>query len=62
MSIKYALYENHLSAEPNKYSAKVRFTGSIGFETLARRIIDQGSTVTMPRIVENLGQELGVRA
>ena len=57
MSIKYALYANRLTEEPDIYAAKVKFTGSVNMETLAKRIIDQGSTVTMPDILavmENL--------
>ena len=51
MTIKYALFENHLTSEPNQFSARVRFTGSVGLDMLAQRILDQGSTVTRPDIL-----------
>jgi hypothetical protein len=51
MTIKYALFQNRLTADPNDYAARVQQTGSINLDGLAQRIIDQGSTVTMPDIL-----------
>jgi len=46
MSIKYALFENHLTTDPNDYAAQVQITDSVELDALAQRVIDQGSTVT----------------
>lgn len=51
MSIHYALFENHLTSDPDDYAAQVRITGSADLEALAERMIDQGSTVTKPDIL-----------
>jgi len=51
MAINYALFENHLTSDPDDYAAQVRITGSADLEALAQRMIDQGSTVTKPDIL-----------
>ncbi len=51
MSIHYALFENHLTSDPDDYAAQVKITGSADLEALAERMIDQGSTVTKPDIL-----------
>ena len=51
MSINYALFENHLTSDPDDYAAQVKITGSAGLEVVAQRMIDQGSTVTKPDIL-----------
>jgi len=51
MAINYALFENHLTSDPDDYAAQVRITGSADLEVLANRMIDQGSTVTKPDIL-----------
>jgi len=51
MAIHYALFENHLTSDPDDYAAQVRITGSVGLEAGAQRMIDQGSTVTKPDIL-----------
>ncbi len=51
MTINYALFENHLTSDPEDYAAQVRITGSAGLEVVAQRMVDQGSTVTKPDIL-----------
>jgi len=51
MAINYALFENHLTSDPDDYAAQVKITGSADLEALAERMIDQGSTVTKPDIL-----------
>ena len=51
MSIKYALFPNHLTTDPNDFTAHVETTGSAGPQEVAQRIIDQGSTVTSADIL-----------
>jgi len=51
MPINYALFENHLTSDPDDYAAQVKITGSADLEVLANRMIDQGSTVTKPDIL-----------
>ena len=51
MTINYALFENHLTSDPDDYAAQVKITGSAGLEVVAQRMIDQGSTVTKPDIL-----------
>ena len=45
MSIKYALFKNHLTADPDDYAAIVQIAGSWDLEKLADRIVGKGSTV-----------------
>lgn len=51
MAISYALFENHLTSDPDDYAAQVKSTGSAGLEVIAQRMINQGSTVTKPDIL-----------
>jgi hypothetical protein len=46
MPIKYALFENKLTAEPDTYAAQVQTVSSYNLEAIMRRIVDQGSTCT----------------
>ena len=58
MAINYALFENHLTSDPDDYAAQVKITGSAGLEVIAQRMIDQGSTVTKPDILAVLEEPL----
>ena len=58
MAINYALFENHLTSDPDDYAAQVRITGSAGLEVVAKRMIDQGSTVTKPDILAVLEEAI----
>ncbi len=51
MPIKYALFENHVSADPDDYAAAVQIGGSADGLDLVQDIIDQGTTVTRPDIL-----------
>ena len=51
MPINYALFENHITPEPEIYAAHVEITGSADESTIAQRIIEQGSTVTSADIL-----------
>jgi len=51
MSINYALYENHLTTDPADFAAQVEITASADAETIATRMIEQGSTVTKADIL-----------
>lgn len=46
MPIKYALFENHVTTDPNDYTAVVQITFSADTEALIKRVLEQGSTVT----------------
>ena len=58
MAISYALFENHLTSDPNDYAAQVRITGSADLDVIAQRMIDQGSTVTKPDILAVLEEAM----
>ncbi|MCK4341027.1 MAG: hypothetical protein KAY37_04810 [Phycisphaerae bacterium] len=51
MSIKYALFENNITTDPDDYAAMVQISGSADGDDLVQDIIDQGSTVTKPDIL-----------
>ena len=51
MPIQYALYENHITSDPNDYAAAVQITASADGDDLVQDIIDQGTTVTKPDIL-----------
>jgi hypothetical protein len=51
MPIPYALFKNNLTPEPDDYAAVVQTYRSVGFEEIADRMIDQGSTVNKPDIL-----------
>jgi hypothetical protein len=51
MPIQYALYENHITSDPNDYSATVLITGSADGDDLVQDILDEGCTVTKPDIL-----------
>ncbi len=51
MSIKYSLFPNRLTENGNDFAARVQLTGSVDLSGLAQRIINQGSTVTMPDVL-----------
>lgn len=51
MPIKYALFENNVTSDPNDYMAAVEITDSANGDDLVRDIIDQGSTVREPDIL-----------
>ena len=52
MAIRYALFENHLTSDPDDYTAQVRITGSADLDVIAQRMIDQGSAVTKAETVK----------
>lgn len=45
MTANYVLHENKLTDTPNDYMAKVKPSGTVGFDDVVNRIIEQGSTV-----------------
>lgn len=51
MTIKYALYENKLTEAADLYAAKVLISGSADLQTVADRIVEQGSTVTRTDVI-----------
>jgi len=51
MPIKYALFESHITADPDDYMAMVEISGSADSDDLVQDIIDQGSTVNKPDIL-----------
>lgn len=46
MPLKYALFENHLTSDPNDYMAKVQTLGTKSLEDVIDVMINRGSTVT----------------
>ena len=51
MTISYALFENHLTSDPDDYLAQVKTNGTADLEQIAQRMIDQGSTTTKADIL-----------
>jgi len=51
MPIKYALFENNVTADPDDYMAIVQIGGSAESGDLVQDIIDQGTTVNRPDIL-----------
>ena len=51
MSIKYALYRNNVTSDPDDYAASVEVAGSLDLDGLADRMIAQGSTTTRADIL-----------
>ena len=51
MAINYALFENHLTSDPDDYAARVQTNGTADLELIAQRMIDQGSTTTKADIL-----------
>ena len=51
MTIKYALYENKLTEAADLYAARVLISGSADLNTVADRIVEQGSTVTRTDVI-----------
>ncbi len=51
MAIRYALYENLLTTDPDDYAAHVEITASADLDTIADRMVAQGSTVTRADIL-----------
>ncbi len=51
MPIKYALFENNVTADPDDYAATVQISGSADGDDLVQDIVDQGSTVNKPDIL-----------
>ena len=58
MAIEYALFENHLTSDPNDYAAQVKSGGTADLELIAERMIDQGSTTTKADILAVLEDTL----
>jgi hypothetical protein len=51
LPIKYALFENHVTSDPDDYCGVVEISGSADGDDLVQDIIDQGSTVTRADIL-----------
>ena len=51
MPIQYALFENHVTSDPDDYAGVVQVSGSADGDDLVQDIIDQGSTVNRPDIL-----------
>ena len=51
MAINYALFENHLTSDPDDYAARVQTNGTADLDAIAQRMIDQGSTTTRADIL-----------
>ncbi|KKK90036.1 hypothetical protein LCGC14_2727100, partial [marine sediment metagenome] len=45
-AIKYALFENNLTSDPDDFNAVVQITTGIDTDAIIKRVLDQGSTVT----------------
>jgi hypothetical protein len=54
MTVQYVLYENHLTSDPEDYSARVLPSGSADEEIILETMIQRGSTVTRADIVSVL--------
>jgi hypothetical protein len=54
MTISYALYENHLTSDPDDYMALVQSKGTAELEDVIERMIEQGSTVVKADILSVL--------
>jgi len=59
MAIHYALFENHLTADPNDYAPQVQ-VGSVDLDAIVRRITEQGSTSSEAVIRAVLLETIGV--
>jgi len=51
MAINYALFENHLTSDPDDYAASTQTNGTADLDQIAQRMIDQGSTTTKADIL-----------
>lgn len=58
MALKYALRENHLTADPDDYMAYTQSTGTIDENGLIKDMVNRGSTVTEADIVSVLKDTL----
>ncbi len=59
MTIKYALYKNNLTGNDNDCYAQLRATSSVGFDEIADRVVNMGTTVRKADILavmENIVQ------
>lgn len=54
MAITYALYENHLTSDPDDYTARVISSNTVEMEGLIDRMVDRGSTVVRADILSVL--------
>lgn len=54
MAIKYALFKNHLTADPDDYAAIVQTAGSLDLDAIADRIVAHGSTVGRADVLATL--------
>ena len=62
MPIKYALFENNLTADPNDYAAIVQIAGSWDLDTIADKIVGRGSTVGKADVLAVLTDAVSVCA
>lgn len=51
MAIHYALYPNHLTADPGDFLAQVQSTGTVNLNDLADRVIERGSELKTHQIL-----------
>jgi len=54
MAISYALYENHLTSDPDDYTARVLSSSTAEMKDLIDRMVDRGSTVVRADILSVL--------
>jgi hypothetical protein len=54
MSIRYVLFENNLTSDPNDYAATVQAAATADLDAVIDRVIQQGSTVTRADLVSAL--------
>jgi hypothetical protein len=54
MPIRYVLFENNLTSDPNDFMAMAQSTGAADLDAVIARMIQQGSTVTKADIVSVL--------
>lgn len=57
MPIRYALYENTLTSDPNDYSAMVQAAGTADLALVAQRMVERGSPLTQAEILRVLEDE-----
>ncbi len=51
MPIRYSLFENVLTTDPNDYKAQIQITGSADFELITQHIIERGSPLTKAEVL-----------
>ncbi len=62
MPIQYALFENHVTSDPNDYRAIVQNSGSWNLDTVVKKIVLRGTTVNEADVLGVLVNALSVCA